>query len=170
MGPIFTRFLTKSDHTIRSTGRALRCAPRTPVNSGVRRQVNLSLISSVFVAALAVGIGLAYLMPIYSLPFSGCTGVCKAHIAEFFRGALLFGPVAVLVRSKLGLGVLVAIAVVLAFLGGLPGMKYGFHFDAVTESGASVNNFLGQLPSLAASVLVLVVGFSINKWRGNNAV
>ena len=60
--------------------------------------------------------------------------------------------------------------VVLAFLGGLPGMKYGFHFDAVTESGASVNNFLGQLPSLAASVLVLVVGFSINKWRGNNAV
>lgn len=119
--------------------------------------------------AIALGVGLAGLLPGYSEPFGGGGFWSKAKITEVLRGILLMAPVALLIHSKLMLCIFVVLAAVLASVGGLRGISQGDYIGYFSQ-GAVTANLSWHWPVFIASVLVLCAGFGFNARRGKNAI
>ena len=118
-------------------------------------------------ASILAGILLSSLVPVFNLPFGGCTSrsllASDPHCGywpEILRGVLLVVPVAFLMKSKALLGIVSFGLVVLAMAGGIIGIKMGQHFSWGGEAMAT--NLISQAPALAASIPVLLVGYA---WR-----
>ena len=127
-----------------------------------------------FAAAIALGVVLSALVPIYSQPFVGCQTmslfVANPHCSywpEALRGALLVLPVSWLVRSTGQLAALSFLVFLLAFAGGLQGISSGADLELISGKW-SISHLVWQMPGLLASFFVLAAAFGFNKWRATD--